>query len=53
MHWVEAHLRRIKNGTEVSIEKYLRGITEFNMGALNFTITSPFKQSTSHTVTVN
>jgi hypothetical protein len=44
LHWVQAHLRRIKSGIDIDIRKYLRGITDFSMGEINFSITSPCKE---------
>ena len=43
LHWVRAHQRRMQDGVDVDIEKFLRGITEFDMGGLNFRITRPVK----------
>lgn len=43
LHWVSAHKRRLEKGTDVDIAKYLRGITQFVMGDLPFSITSPIK----------
>lgn len=45
LHWVEAHRRRIKSGIEIDINKYLRGTESFEMGGLNFDITSPTKRT--------
>ena len=45
LHWVNAHKRRLQAGTDIDIEKYLRGISAFEMGNLNFTITRPFKKT--------
>jgi hypothetical protein len=43
LHWVRAHQRRLESGIDIDIDKYLRGINEFNMGNLNFNITQPNK----------
>jgi hypothetical protein len=43
LHWVRAHQRRMKDGIEIDIEKFLRGVTGFNMGGLEFGITRPIK----------
>ncbi len=44
-HWVNAHNRRLKSGVNVEIQKYLRGITEFEMLGYKFIIVSPRKDS--------
>lgn len=44
LHWVNSHKRRLKNNIDIDIDKYLRGITEFKMGELNFKITQPVKE---------
>lgn len=44
LHWVNAHQRRMKIGTEVDVEKYLRGTHEFVMNGTKFKITNPLKQ---------
>lgn len=41
LHWVAAHRRRIKEGIDIDIEKYLRGISEFEMNGTMFRITRP------------
>jgi hypothetical protein len=43
LHWVGAHQRRMKSGTEIDVDQYLRGIHEFEMNGTSFKITSPFK----------
>jgi len=43
LHWVKSHKRRIKENIKINIKKHLRGITEFKMGELLFTITKPVK----------
>lgn len=44
LHWCSAHRRRIKEGIEIDIEKYLRGITEFEMDGVKYKITTPAKR---------
>ena len=44
LHWVRAHRRRLKAGTDISIEKFLRGVTKFEMNGTVFEITRPTKQ---------
>jgi hypothetical protein len=43
LHWVSAHKRRLQEGIEIDIEKYLRGTTTMIMDDMEFTITSPKK----------
>jgi len=43
LHWVQQHKRRLEKGIDINIDKYLRGITDFPMGDLNFSITNPHK----------
>lgn len=43
LHWVCAHQRRMKSGTEIDIEKHLRGTNEFIYQGTKFSITRPFK----------
>jgi hypothetical protein len=43
LHWVRAHLRRLKLGIEIDIAKHLRGITAFEMDGFEFDITQPTK----------
>lgn len=43
LHWVAAHMRRIKYGIDIDIEKHLRGINEFIYNGTKFTITRPLK----------
>lgn len=44
LHWVQSHQRRIKSGTEVDVEEYLRGTHEFVMNDTKFRITNPLKE---------
>lgn len=44
LHWVAAHKRRLKNGIDINIEKYLRGTEDFTMDGTTFRITQPVKQ---------
>lgn len=44
LHWVNCHKRRIASGTDVDVQKHLRGITEFEMNGTLFQITHPMKQ---------
>lgn len=41
LHWVQAHKRRLKQGIDIDIKKYLRGVTEIEMGNTRFTISAP------------
>lgn len=43
LHWVNAHQRRMKEGIDVDIDKYLRGTEEFLMDGTKFSITQPRK----------
>lgn len=43
LHWVAAHKRRIKEGTDIDVKKHLRGINAFEMHGVNFCITEPRK----------
>ena len=43
LHWVATHKRRMKTGTEITINEFLRGITEFEMNGTIFKITRPMK----------
>jgi len=43
LHWVTAHQRRIKSGTEFDVDQYLRGTHEFIMNGTKFKITNPIK----------
>jgi hypothetical protein len=43
LHWVDAHKRRLANGTEVDIAAHIRGVTEVEMGGTRFVITEPEK----------
>lgn len=47
LHWVSEHKRRIKNGTDINIEKYLRGSTVFEMNGTTFEILNPQKNKTT------
>jgi hypothetical protein len=44
LHWVSSHKRRIKEGIDIDVKKYLRGISTFSMHGLNFEITEPVKK---------
>lgn len=44
LHWVQSHQRRMKSGTDVDIEKYLRGTHEFVMNDTKFRIVNPIKE---------
>lgn len=44
LHWVQAHRRRMREGTDVDISKHLRGIEAFEMDGTTFTITNPTKR---------
>jgi hypothetical protein len=44
LHWVSSHQRRMKSGTDVDIEKYLRGTHEFVYNNTKFEITNPTKE---------
>jgi len=44
LHWVSAHKRRLKEGTEVDVKKHMRGITSFEMNGTTFNITEPIKK---------
>lgn len=46
LHWVQSHQRRMKSGTEVDVEQYLRGTHEFVMNGTKFKITNPMKDLT-------
>ena len=48
LHWVRSHLRRMRSGVEVDIERHLRGITEFEMNGTLFRITRPVKRTHAH-----
>lgn len=43
LHWVRAHERRIKAGTDIDIAKHLRGIERFEMEGFPFEIINPTK----------
>jgi hypothetical protein len=43
LHWVSEHKRRMRNGIDVNIDKYLRGVTVFEMNGTEFEITTPQK----------
>lgn len=45
LHWVRAHQRRIKEGLDIDISAYLRGIVAFEMDGLSFEITQPNKEA--------
>lgn len=44
LHWVQSHQRRMKAGTDVDIEKYLRGTNEFVFNNTKYEITNPVKK---------
>lgn len=44
LHWVNCHTRRLKNGHQIDIEKYLRGANEFVYHGTKFIITRPIKE---------
>lgn len=44
LHWVKAHKRRLKEGIDVDINKHMRGIDEFVMHDVKFSITQPRKK---------
>lgn len=44
LHWVQAHRKRIKEGTEFDVEKYLRGTNEFIYNNTKFEIINPTKK---------
>jgi len=41
LHLVEAHRRRLKNGTEIDITEFLRGVSEVEMGGTLFRVHAP------------
>ena len=43
LHWVKCHQRRMKEGTDVDIEKYLRGTNSFVFNGTKFEIINPLK----------
>lgn len=45
LHWVSAHRRRMALGTDINIDKYLRGIISFEMSGTLFTISRPIKNN--------
>ncbi|MGH7849624.1 MAG: hypothetical protein ACREOP_04945 [Thermodesulfobacteriota bacterium] len=47
LHWVSAHKRRLRNGTEVDISEFLRGTEEFSMYGTKFQISNPTKAGTT------
>lgn len=44
LHWVKAHQRRMKEGIEFDVDKYLRGTNEFIYDNTKFEITNPIKR---------
>ena len=44
LHWVRSHIRRLKEGIDIDVNRHMRGITEFDMGGFSFRITQPIKQ---------
>lgn len=43
LHWVKSHKRRLKEGIDIDISKHMRGIDEFVMHDVKFSITQPRK----------
>jgi len=43
LHWVEAHKRRMQNGSEIDVQEHLRGSNEFVMEGTRFRIFQPMK----------
>ena len=43
LHWVRSHKRRLENGIDIDIDKYLRGINKFEFNGTVFEITNPTK----------
>ena len=41
IHLVEAHKRRLQNGTDINIDNYLRGVKTVEMGGVIFSISQP------------
>jgi hypothetical protein len=41
LHLVEAHKRRLKNGTDIDISDFLRGVQKVEMGGTLFTVNAP------------
>ena len=41
LHWVRAHKRRLEKGVDIDIKRYLRGVTEIEMGKTKFIIAPP------------
>lgn len=46
LHWVRAHHRRIADGIDIDVSQHLRGITGFEMGGFEWSITNPVKETT-------
>ncbi len=44
LHWVKAHQRRMKEGIEFDVDKYLRGTHEFIYNNTKFEIINPIKK---------
>lgn len=44
LHWVKSHQRRMKSGTDVDVDQYLRGTHEFIFNNTQFIITNPTKE---------
>lgn len=38
LHLVEAHKRRLRNGTDINVEDFLRGVPEVTIGSTKFTV---------------
>lgn len=47
LHWVRAHQRRMREGTDIDIERHLRGVDKFEMGGFSWAITNPIKKTTA------
>lgn len=45
LHLVESHKRRLKNGTEIDISSFLRGMREVFIGNTRFTVNKPYNLS--------
>ncbi len=43
LHWVTAHQRRMKEGIDINIDKYLRGTNEFVFNNTKYEIINPLK----------
>lgn len=45
LHWVRAHQRRLADGIDIDVSQHLRGITGFEMGGFEWSITNPIKEA--------